>query len=335
MIFTPEKNLYSKYGNPNRVAEFRVFSFNNCGAGCRHCYYLKSNNNFQDFDSVSRLAAELKDKNYTLESCYLLPTDVFENEFNFEILESTGFKEAISYFNYLGLATTLRNGFNQNFLDRILKFNSNNLKIEMHVNLREDMIEDQSYLVKLENHISKLKKIYGDKIIINLALNLGSVFTDSEYQKLKELVFNHSDDKILEMNFTFMFNPKISKSEKVRMMEESYQTMQFFTGEFKKVESEYNQRTLLRKPSFTFKDNSIFLSPIIPFDEYVFLDDEFCKLKGPTFDAFLEAYSQMELRNMPILNQCGRCEYLDVCMGKNFFSLAQTLNLPCPKGRRD
>lgn len=331
---TPEKNLYGKYGDPYRVAEFRVFSFNSCGAGCKNCFYLKNNNNYYDFSSVKKLALDLKKNDYTLETLYLLPTDVFENEFNFKVFDDESFLESISLFNYVGLATTLRNGFNREFVEKILTINSHNMKIELHVNLREDLVHDPSYIKNLETNLSLLKTLFGDKVLINLALNLGSRLTREEHEILKDLVVKYSDDKILEMNFTFMFNPNFPQNLKIKHLIDSYSTMQYFSDEFKKTESEYNQRTLLRKPSFTFKDNHIFLSPIIPFDEYVFLDDEFCKLKKPDFTSFIETYAGFETRNTPILKDCETCSNLAVCHGKSFFTLANSLNLPCIKERR-
>lgn len=331
MNSTPEPNLYNKYGNPYRVAEFRVFSFNDCGAGCKNCFYLKSKNNYHNYKKVAQLAGELKTNGYVLESCYILPTDVFENEFNYQIFEDADFQNALSYFNFIGLATTLRNGFDQKVFDQLLRFNKGSLKIELHVNLREDLFSDESYLKQLEQNLVEIKKRYQDQILINLALNLGSKLSEQDHELLKGLVFSHSDDKILEMNFTFLFNPYMTKTQKMNLLKDSYPTMQYFTREYKKVEVEFTGRTLLRKPAFVFKDDKIFLTPIIPFDEFVFLDDKFCQLEEADFDSFLKAYQEIESRNLPILEECGGCENLSYCSGKNFFTVANELNLPCIK----
>lgn len=331
MILTPEKNLYGKYGDPYRVAEFRVFSFNSCGAGCKNCFYLKTNNHYYNFSNVFKLAQSLKDNDYTLESCYLLPTDVFENEFNFQVFDNKEFQKVLSLFNYIGLATTLRNGFVKEVFDNLLTFNNQNLKIELHVNLREDLLEDASYITHLEEQLNKIKSIYGDKILINLALNLGSRLTESDHQILKHLVYKYSDDKILEMNFTFLFNPNISRTQKIKFLKDSYSTMQFFTREYGKVETEYTGRTLLRKPSFVFKGNEIYLTPIIPFDEFVYLDEKYCQLEEASFDAFLKTFSELEARNIPILEECQGCDCFQYCYGKGFFAIANNLDLPCIK----
>ncbi len=273
----------------------------------------------------------MKDNDYTLESCYLLPTDVFENEFNYKLFEGEDFKKVISLFNYIGLATTLRNGFDKKVFDQLLILNENKLKIELHVNLREDLLEDETYLAGLENNLKQIKSIYGERILINLALNLGSAMSDSEHEVLKTLVHDYSDDKILEMNFTFLFNPKISKTQKMSYFKASYPTIQYFTKEYGRVERIYTGRTLLRKPSFVFKDDKIYLTPIIPFDEFVFLDEPFCVLEKPDFESFLTAHQEIEIRNNPILAECESCTELEFCSGKKFFTVANNLELPCIK----
>lgn len=330
-MHTPERQLYKKYGDPYRVVEFRIFSFNTCGAGCKNCFYKKNDNNYDDYEAVLAMAQALSEKEYTLETCYLLPTDVFENEFNFKIFDNPVFINILKKFNFVGLATTLRNGFNQRFIERVLSFNDGELKIELHVNIREDLIGEASYLEKLESDLKLLKTMYGDKILINLAINLGTRLTLSDHEELKRLIINYSDDKILEMNFTFMFNPSFPREDKIRLLIDSYSTIQYFTEEYRKTESDYTRRTLLRKPSVVFKDKKIYLSPILPFDEYVFLDDEFCQIKSPTWDSFLETYLQIENKNRPIIKECDTCSNLEYCQGKAFFALANTLNLPCIK----
>ncbi len=335
MPLLPRKNLYEKYGDPYRVAEFRVFSFNTCGAGCKNCFYLKSNNNFSDFDQVSSLASELLQRGYTLETCYLLPTDVFENEFNYAVFSQPDFVAAIEHFNYIGLATTLRRGFDSKVLERVLGLKGGALKIEMHVNLREDLLGESSYLDTLAASIRDIKHRYGDRILVNLALNLGTPLRPDELEVVKAIVAELSDDKILELNFTFMFNPNIPRETKVRYLRNAYDTLAYFNREFDKSEAAYNQRTLLRKPSFTFKDGRILLSPIIPFDEYVYLEDGFCELAAPTFDAFLETYARFEERNTPIIEHCAQCEFSPLCQGKHFWTLANELRIPCLKGYED
>jgi hypothetical protein len=328
---TPVPNLYAKYGDPHRVVEFRIFSFNKCGAGCKNCFYQKTNNNYNDFKSVLNLANEMKLNQYALETCYLLPTDVFENDFNYKLFDDSDFQQVISLFNYIGLATTLRNGYDEAFMQKVLSMNEGRIKVELHVNLREDLLNDETYIQDLECNLISLKTKFGEKVLINLAVNLGSKLSEADHLLLKRLVCNYSDDKILEMNFTFMFNSSISKETKVKYLKDSYPTMQYFSNEFSKVESEFNRRTLLRKPSFVFKDGQIYLLPIIPFDEYVFLEEEACRLHSPTFESFLIAYSKLQETNLPILKECENCHYLEYCSGKGFFSLAQSLNLPCIK----
>lgn len=328
----PALNLYNKFGDPNKLVEFRIFSFNTCSAGCKNCFYRKTDNNYASFDLVKKLAHELKEKSYSLETCYLLPTDVFESEFNYKIFEDSELQETLRLFNYVGFASTLRNGFDELFLTKMLS-DYPHLKIEMHVNLLEELIDDEFYRQDLTETIRSLKAIYGSRILINLALNTGTVFKASELESIRKMVEQLSDDKILELNFTFLFNQKLTQLKKTHLLQESFPIMHYFSDHFAKNEQAFNSRTLLRKPSFVFKDSKIFLSPIIPFDEYVFIESEDFRLKDADFSSFLEAYARIDMQNLPLWDQCLSCEQLPICQGKSYFSLAKYFNLPCIKER--
>lgn len=326
----PLLNLYGKYGDPKKLVEFRLFSFNSCSAGCKNCFYRKTDNNFLDFAKVDQLAADLLSNEYALETVYLLPTDVFETEFNFRIFKDPHLKSVLKKFRYVGFASTLKNGFNRSFLDELLSEYSH-LKIEMHVNLLEEQLFNEAYIAQLSTTIEQLKDLYQDRILINLAINSGTQFSKKELERITELVEKLSDDKILEINFTYLFNSKMSLDKKTTLMKDSYDLMGYFSKEFDKNEKAFNSRTLVRKPSFVFKDDRVYLSPIIPFDEYVFIDDKKFQLKQPTFQSFIEVYSQMEMDNLPLFEECETCDFLSVCHGKSFFSVAKYYNLPCIK----
>lgn len=326
----PVENLYSKFGDPYRVVEFRAFSFNSCQAGCKNCYYQKTQNEFYDFEKTKLLAQDFKKNGYTLETLYLLPTDVFENDFNFQVFQQSIFIETADLFNYIGLASTLRNGFKSEFFDYFFKTFSRT-KIELHVNLLEEQIQNQAYITSLERNLKEIKSTYGSNILLNLALNIGTEWTISDLGIIKELVHKYSHDKILELNYTFMFNEKISHEKKAKLISSSYPVLQYFGSEFRKTEKMYNTRTLLRKPSITFKNDRIYLSPIIPFDEYIFMDEPDFQLDKANFNSFLETYSLIEKRNIPRDEGCYSCENFATCLGKGFFSIANYYNLPCLK----
>ncbi len=326
----PELSLYSKYGDPYKVVEFRAFSFNSCAAGCKNCYYQKSNNDFYDFSKSAYLGREFRDNGYTLETIYLLPTDVFENDFNFDIMKDSNFKETVSLFNYVGLASTLRGGFKKSSFDTIFDYVGDR-KLELHLNLIESRIGHANYIDEISDSIVEIKKTYGNRVLVNLALNVGSEYTEDELTYIKNLVTKLSTDKILELNFTFLFNKKISHLEKAKLLLSAYPVFDFFSSEFKKNEKPYNYRTLLRKPSITFQRDKIFVSPIIPFDEYVFIDDPIYQMKSPTFDAFLNTYSEIQNHNLPIKQECETCDNFEYCYGKSFFAVANFFSLPCIK----
>ncbi|MBL7557223.1 MAG: hypothetical protein JNM24_15460 [Bdellovibrionaceae bacterium] len=326
----PVENLYAKFGDPYRVVEFRAFSFNTCRAGCKNCFYQKTNNEFYDFQKCYDLAVDFKKNHYTLETFYILPTDIFENDFNYRVFYDEKFKSVAKLFNYIGVASTLRHGFDEKIFDYFFH-EFPGLKIELHVNLLEEEIGKPDYVQFLSQTLTQIKTQYGDQILINLALNIGSQWQTGQLNQVKHLVSEYSQDKILELNFTFMFNDKISYAEKARLIESSYPVLEYFGREFQKTERRFNSRTLLRKPSITFKNDRIYLSPIIPFDEYIFMDEPDFQLSETNFDSFLTTYQKIEAKNIPQRQECQSCEHFEYCYGKGFFSIMNHYNLPCLK----
>lgn len=326
----PALHLHQKFGNPHRLVEFRVFSFNTCGAGCKNCFYQKSNNNYHQFDQVLKMAQEFRTQNYSLETCYILPTDVFENDFNFKIFENKNLQNTLRLFNYVGFASTLRNGFDRKFVSQLLT-DYNKLKIELQVNLLEDLLFDPEYFQMVSHQIDEIRQFCQNRILVNLAFNTGTKLRPEQLARLKFLTESLSEDQLLELNFTFLFNAKIPRQQKAELLKNSYSLLQFLTSEFKKNETQYNDRTLLRKPSLFFKDGQIFISPIIPFDEYVFIQESEFALKQPDFGSFIEAYGRIERGNQPLWKMCDTCEHLKACHGKGFFSVASYFNLNCHK----
>lgn len=326
----PALNLYEKFGNPYKLVEFRLFSFNTCGAGCKNCFYQKTNNNFTDFEHALKMAEEMDRQDYELETCYILPTDIFENEFNYRIFDDENLKKTLSYFNYVGFASTLRNGFDRSFFHKIYS-DFPHINVELQVNILEEQIFNDDYLQHLDSQFTQLRELGGKRILINLALNTGTVFNEKEVERLKFMAERLSDDSILELNFTFLFNNKLSKEMKSQLMTNSYSTIKFLSEEFRKHENPYNDMTILRKPSFFFKDGKIFVSPIIPFDEYVFINENDFVVEQPSFVSFLETYGKIETRNRPLWKMCDTCENLKVCQGKGFFVVADHFKLGCFK----
>lgn len=322
---------YERYGDPYKLVEFRMLVLNDCSMDCKGCFYEKEKNNFNDFNSALNLAKELKKNDYELETCYLLPTDIFDNKNNYKLFENDIFAETISMFEYVGVASTLENNFDEDFY-KILKNKNEKTKIELQVNLLISKLFDINYQIILKSRISKIKEKYGEDVIINLAINTGFSLTEKEKNKLKQLLDFLSDDKIIELNFTFLYNNKIGETKKRLMMVESIKTinemMDYYT---KDNEKNYNDRTLLRKPAFTFVGdyNRIFLTPIIPFDEYVFLDAENFMVKQPDYTGFVETYLNLDNINSVILEKCNDCDNLSYCMGKGYFTIANHMNLGC------
>lgn len=327
----PARNLYQKFGDPYRVVEFRMFSFNGCEAGCKNCFYQKRNNDYWDFAKSLSLAEDLKQHGYHLETCYILPTDVFENSFNYQVFFDEKMRQLLAHFDYVGMGTTLRNGYDQGFLDSFFE-NYPNSGIEMHVNLLEESLTDKAYEEHLRAVIGDLRTRYGERILINLAYNAGGDLNEDLIAELKRWASALSEDKILEVNFTFLFNNKVPQVKKAQMIQKSYPLLSSFTAEFEKNETGYNSRTLLRKPSFTFKDERIYLNPILPFDEYVHIEDSRFVLNSPTFESFLNTYNEMEKMNTSKWKECEECQWLSVCYGKSFFSIANYFNINCIRG---
>ena len=311
---------------------------NLCSMDCKGCFYKKTENSYDDFHFALNLANSMLDNGYKMETCYLLPTDIFDNKENYKLFDNTQFSSLVSKFSYVGIASTLETGFDDEFY-KIIKKISKNLKIELQINLLIGKLFDINYQMILKNQIKNIKTKYGENVVINLAINTGFKITDREKQKLKSLLSNLSDDEIVEMNFTFLFNPDIKKDKKRNMMVESVKTINEFGDFYEKNDNftnKYNDRTLLRKPAFTFlgNPNRVYLTPIIPFDEYVFIEEDNYILNSSSYDGFLDTYGNMEDINTLILDKCNSCENLSHCLGKGYFAISKQFELGCFKDNR-
>ncbi len=328
MSALPAPQLYGKYGDPFRLVEFRLFSFNECGGGCAHCYYRKTDNRVERYDDVLALATDLRANGFQLETCYLLPTDVFENDFNYDIFRDEKLRESLRSFRYVGLASTLREGYDARFLDSFFA-DFPGQGIELHVNLIEARLEDPAYESFLLAQLRELRTRYAGRIQINLALNTGAKHSERELGTLAGFAERGSDDRILELNFTYLFNAKLPKATRRDLLRGSFPLVRFLRAEMSRREPALTERTLLRKPSFVFKDGRIFLTPILPFDEYLFVDDPAFTLSAPSFDAYLSTYARLQAENLPVDDDCENCPELRHCQGKGYFMAAHHYGLGC------
>ncbi len=98
-------------------------SLNNCSMDCKGCFYKRTDNNFNDFRGSRNLAEDMQSNGYRLETCYLLPTDIFDNKDNYSLFDNEDFAKTISQFAYLGIASTLEDGFDTRFFDIVYGLN--------------------------------------------------------------------------------------------------------------------------------------------------------------------------------------------------------------------
>jgi hypothetical protein len=323
--------LHEKYGNPYRVAEFRLFNLNDCFKKCESCFYQRSGNQIDKYDQIEQFAYELQEHGYQLETCYLLPTDFFENPQNFELVRSQALQNILSLFKYTGIATTLEGRVNFKILDEMLN-QTGVQRIETQINLITEKLFDVSYFDNIKSNIQRAKNMLGKKIVFNLALNLGNDFTDNQHEQIRFFVNELSEDGILEINFTFLYNPLLSQEIKNKKMYKSLKSMNQLAKMYNTEEDRFNDRTILRKPAFIFKQDKVHIAPIIPFDEYVFINDARLELKSMTFDGFMRSLKELESTNQPILEDCLTCNQISTCMGKAYYAAARSYQLPCPLG---
>lgn len=330
----PHETAYDYYGDPYRLVEFRLFSLNKCEMDCKGCFYNKLNNNYNDYEAMFKLAKSLKEEGYILESIFLLPTEFFENDKNYDLFLNEDFVSTIRLFNFVGVAATLENDFDYKFY-KVLKSHSPNSRIELQVNLLIRELFKETYLRNISKRIIGLKTRLGDDIVINLAINAGFNITEEELKAIEDLIDGLSEDGIVEINFTFLFNDKITYSKKRQMLRKAFDQVSHFKDIYVKNTStnefNYNERSLLRKPSFSFvgNPNRIFLNPILPFDEYVFIESDSYLLREPTFHGFLTTLMETESHNDPIDEACVECESLEMCLSKGYMRIANHFKLGC------
>jgi hypothetical protein len=320
--------VHDKYGSPTHVAEFRLFNLNDCFKSCENCFYKRSGNHLVNYDEIAEFADELSENGYQLETCYLLPTDFFENKENIQLIKKPAVQKVINKFLYLGLACTLEQPVDFSEFASVVE----GLKIkevEVQINLINELINKKEYLEQISQNVSNLRQKLNGRCVFNLALNLGNKVEEDELLKIEQFIHDLSDDGILEINFTFLYNDLLPKKVKSKKLINSLATMRQIGHMYNKVEERFNERTLLRKPSFIFRSNSCHISPIIPFDEYAFIENENFQLKKATFLEFLNVFANIEKFNRPILEKCNSCSNLKVCQGKGYFIAAREYQLPC------
>lgn len=329
----PYSTAYDLYGDPDKLVEFRVFSLNSCARKCKGCFYDKVNNTYNDFVSMRQLAEDMRANGYRLETCYLLPTDIFDNDDNYQLFDNEDFYETLKLFAYVGVAATLEDGINPRLFESVYQMNDT-VGVELQVNLVLQRLRDLNYKLALQHHVKQLKEKFGDRIVINLAINTGFESTTEELNTIKRWIGELSEDGIVELNFTFLYNDSISADKKRTMLKRSIAAVQTF-GSYYQTDSSYNtqfnKRTFMDKPSFAFvgSPNRIYVNPIVPFDEYVFIQKDKYLVMEPSFMGFLQAYGEVTKTNDPILDKCGSCENLAYCMGKHYFAVAREFELGC------
>jgi hypothetical protein len=329
----PYSTAYDQYGDPHKLVEFRMMVLNNCSMDCKGCFYKRTDNNFNDFRGSRSLAEDMQSNGYRLETCYLLPTDIFDNKDNYSLFDNEDFAKTVSQFAYLGIASTLEDGFDTRFFDIVYGLNDH-IKIELQVNLLINRLFDINYQMILKHNVNRIKNLYKDRVVINLAINTGFSLDPKEKDKIKSMLKYLSEDGIVELNFTFLYNKDISEEKKQKMMKDSIRIIQDFGDFYQKDESfvtKYNQRTFLRKPSFVFvgEPNTIYVNPIVPFDEYVYIKKDRYVVQTPTYDGFLNSYGKITEINTPVVDACESCENLTHCMGKFYFAISNDFDLGC------
>ena len=306
---------------------------NNCSMDCKGCFYKRTDNNFNDFKSSRNLAEDMQSNGYRLETCYLLPTDIFDNKDNYSLFDNEDFAKTVSQFAYLGIASTLEDGFDTKFFDIVYGLNDH-IKIELQVNLLINRLFDINYQMILKHNVNRIKNLYKDRVVINLAINTGFSLDTKEKDKIKSMLKYLSEDGIVELNFTFLYNKDISEEKKQKMMKDSIRIIQDFGDFYQEDESfvtKYNMRTFLRKPSFVFvgEPNTVYVNPIVPFDEYVYIKKDRYIVQTPTYDGFLNSYGKITEINTPVVDACESCENLTHCMGKFYFAISNDFDLGC------
>ena len=332
----PYSSAYNFYGDPYKLVEFRMMVLNHCSMDCKGCFYKRTENNFNDFASARNLAEDMIANHYKMETCYLLPTDMFDNPDNYLLFDNEDFKETVNKFSFVGIASTLELGYDPKFFDIIYSLNDT-VAVELQVNLSIKRLFNDRYQDIIKENILRLKEAYGDRIIINLAINAGFKITDEEYKKIDQMTHIMSEDGIVEVNFTFLYNPTITEDKQKEMLRTALGTVNYFGSRYETHESfetKFNHRTFLRKPSFVFINGDddtpkIYVNPIVPFDEYVFIKKDRYLLETASYDAFLNSYGAMSEINNTIIKECDTCEYLTHCMGKHYFNIANEFDLGC------
>lgn len=321
-------NLHEKYQGGDLITDFRMFCLNECSQACTGCFYNKVDN-LVDFKDANKLADELIEQGYDLETCYVLPTDFFDGPTNTKLFKDPEFISLINKFDFFGIATTFDQEDFSDELLRPIKEVAPNVRLDVQVNIVLNRMFDDDYVDRVKKNMAYFCSQYEENTI-NLAINLGLEMTDKQYNRLEELVGILSQDGLIEINFTFLARPEIPNKMKGKFMRNSLPVLSKLSDAYSlNGEVKYSNITLHTRPGFVFKDKKIYVAPIIPFDEFVFIDKKEYKLKTPDMAGFLEATYNIQQDNIPLWDKCGSCPNLSQCLGKGYFAIAKNFDLPC------
>ncbi len=216
-------NLHDKYGSASLVAEFRLFVLNRCQKACDSCFYRRSGNQISTHSEALKLAYELHERGYRLETCYLLPTDFFDNPANVQTIKALEVKAILERFEFVGIATTLEGEINfkpiSEFITGIDK------KLEVQINIVNERLYDENYIAELETNKRSLEQALGERVVFNIAVNLGGKTSKDEITRIQSLVKRLSDDGVVEINFTFLYNKLVKKDVMTEMLLRGFKDM--------------------------------------------------------------------------------------------------------------
>lgn len=314
---------------------------NKCKHSCLGCYVNRRNSvDDVNLQTALQIARDLSEKGYRFREVILSPTDIFSCDNALEILQDPDFHELMRIHPKTRITTTamFENMDTARFLEIFdvldnREFFKEDMILEFLVpmNVQKMLAGDLQYLEDHNRALTFLKnhtpKIVDWSFVVNVHHDQDFI---SNFDLLTEIA-RDKFDTIIE------FLPSFFRTGKDHLISDSLETWKSFLQEAVTEENYRNvmltiadkyhnaQNTLV----LNYRKNNLFISPFIY--EQIVHQHELLQVSPLTADAAIQRFDETQVEQYQYAvehtNECGSCNYLNTCVGRNVISFMQMNNL--------
>lgn len=310
---------------------------NKCKHSCLGCYVNRRNSvDDVDLSIALQIARDLSDKGYRFREVILSPTDIFSCDNALQILKDPNFHELMRIHPKTRITTTamFENLDTARFLEIFdVLDNPEYFKEDMileflvPMNVQKMLAGDVSYLQDHQRALNFLKnstpKIVDWSFVVNVHYDADFIYNFDELTRIAK----HDFDTVIE------FLPSFFRTGKDHLIAEHLETWKQFLSRavtddnYTKVmltiaDKYHNAESTL---VLNYRKNELYISPFIY--EQIVHSHPSLKVSPLTADAavqrFYETQGEQYGYAMEKTTECGSCEYLNTCVGRNVISFME------------